>query len=349
MTFLVWRQYRLQWAIALALLAAFAAVMVATGLQMASAWHSILEACNPSAASVAGSVCPGNSVVSPLGTDLRLLSVLVPVILGFLWGAPLVAHEMEAGTTAFAWTQGVTRTRWLAAKVGLMLLAAALYGGVVSALVTWWSGPVNAQLANALQLFPFDTEGIVPIGYAVFAMALGITAGTLLRRTLPAIAITLGGFIGVRLLFDEAIRQHLLPTVTTFYGMTSQWTPPGQAWVLRSGVVNGAGQVVTDAASGIAATRGGPLAGLGFDGVAVVNFPAACQKLFVAVGQGPNPSAAVNNALSCAGRYGFRQYTTYQPGYHYWPLQGIEAGLYLALAAALLAVTFYAVRRRDAC
>jgi hypothetical protein len=173
---------------------------------------------------------------------MRTLSLLVPVILGFLWGAPLVAHEMEAGTTAFAWTQGVTRTRWLAGKAGLLLLAAALCGGAVCALVTWWSGPVNAQLANALQLFPFDTEGTVPIGYAVFAMALGITAGALLRRTLPAIAITLGGFIGVRLLFDEVIRQHLLPAVTTLSSMTSTWTPPGQAWVLKSGVVNGAGR-----------------------------------------------------------------------------------------------------------
>jgi hypothetical protein len=342
MTFLVWRQYRLQWAIALALLAAFAAVMVATGLQMASAWHAILAGCGSSVQAADGGSCDSNSVVSSLGTDLRLLSVLAPVILGFLWGAPLVAHEMEAGTTTFAWTQGITRTRWLAAKAGLLLLAAALYGGVISAIVTWWSGPVNAQLADALQPFPFDTQGLVPIGYAVFAMALGIAAGALLRRTLPAIAITLGGFIGVRLLFDEAIRQRLLPPVTTFYRMTSQWTPPGPAWELSSGVVNGAGQVVS---GGFSQT------GLGFNGVPSSEFPAACQKAIAAAAGsgGPDPMAAVNKVLSCADTHGFRQYTTYQPGSHYWPLQGIEAGLYLAMAAALLAVTFYAVRRRDAC
>jgi hypothetical protein len=352
MTFLVWRQYRLQWAIALALLAAFAAVMAATGLQMASAWHSVLAACGPGASHGSGDSCGGSPVTSPLGNDMRLLSLLVPAVLGFLWGAPLVALEMEAGTTTFAWTQGVTRTRWLSAKVGLLLLAAALCGGAVSLLVTWWSGPVNAQLGDALQLFPFDTAGIVPIGYAVFAMALGITTGALLRRTLPAIAITLGGFIGVRLLFDEVIRQRLLPAATTFSGLMSQWTPPGQAWVLGSGIANGAGQVVSGAGvSGIQATRGGPLADMWFNGVPVLDFPAACQKLLAAVSDkvpGPNSPADLNKAISCAGRYGFRDYTTYQPGYHYWPLQGIEAGLYLAMAAALLAVTFYAVRRRDA-
>jgi hypothetical protein len=349
MTFLVWRQYRLQWAIALALLAAFATVMVATGLQMASAWHSVLAICGPGASHNPSDSCGGNPVTSPLGNDMRLLSLLVPAVLGFLWGAPLVALEMEAGTTTFAWTQGVTRTHWLAAKVSLLLLSSALCGGAVSVLVTWWSGPVNAQLGDALQLFPFDTAGIAPIGYAVFAMALGITAGALLRRTLPAIAITLGGFIGLRLLFDEVIRPHLMPTITTFYGLTSGWTPPGQAWVLGNGVVNGAGQVVTDAASGTQAGRGGLLDSLGFDGVSVSNFPAACQKLFVAVAQkGPSPGADVNKALSCASRYGFRNYTTYQPGSHYWPLQGIEAGLYLAMAAAMLSVAFYVIRHRDA-
>ena len=32
----------------------------------------------------------------------------------------------------------------------------------------------------------------------------------------------------------------------------------------------------------------------------------------------------------------------------YWPFQGIETGIYLLLAAALIAVTFTVVRRRDA-
>ncbi len=40
MTWLTWRQYRLQGAIALTLLAAFAAAMLICGFQMAAAWHS---------------------------------------------------------------------------------------------------------------------------------------------------------------------------------------------------------------------------------------------------------------------------------------------------------------------
>jgi hypothetical protein len=45
---------------------------------------------------------------------------------------------------------------------------------------------------------------------------------------------------------------------------------------------------------------------------------------------------------------GFRQFVSYQPADRYWIFQGIEAGIFVALAAALLAVTFYVIRRRDA-
>ena len=45
MTWLLWRQYRLQAAIAAGLLAAFALLLLVTGAQMASQWHSAVSAC----------------------------------------------------------------------------------------------------------------------------------------------------------------------------------------------------------------------------------------------------------------------------------------------------------------
>ena len=93
---------------------------------------------------------------------LLLLGLIVPAVLGALWGAPLVAHELESRTSDFAWAQSVTRTRWLAVKAGWLLLAGAACGGVVAALVTWWSGPNNALLANAFGPGQFDIQGIVP-------------------------------------------------------------------------------------------------------------------------------------------------------------------------------------------
>ena len=326
MTWLVWRQYRASGAIALALLAALAAVIIADGVQIAARWHSVLVTCAGSSACLEQQPTLVNGVVS----DLPYLCLIVPAVLGMLWGAPLVAHELEARTSDFAWTQSVTRTRWLTAEAGWLLLAAAVCGGAVAALTTWWSGPINAMTGGAFAPGQFDTQGIVPIGYAVFAMALGIAAGTVFRRTLPAIAVVLGGFIGMRLVISNFLRPHYLPAVTTYYHLTSSFAPPGQAWVFAQGAVSSTGTTV--------AAGWGDL------------YPAlqpACQRLLPSVaGQGKSDSLSA--VFSCMQAHGWRGFATYQPAGRYWPFQGIETGIYVLLAAALVAVTFAIVRRRDA-
>jgi hypothetical protein len=239
----------------------------------------------------------------------------------------LVAHEMELGTTSFAWTQGVTRSRWRLSKTGWLLLAAAVAAAAcaVAALVTFWSGPVNAMRGTQFSGNYFDTQGIVPVGYAVFAMAPGIAAGALLRRTLPAIGVTLGGFIGVRMLLDSQLRPHLMRAVTTVISMTSSWSPPGIAWIFGQNVISASGQVLNSS--------------VGANGYPIT---AACARLLPGGGGGV-PTAALN----CMQAAGYREAVVYQPDWRYWPFQGIETGIYL-LAAALVAVAWYVVRRRDA-
>ena len=58
------------------------------------------------------------------------LMLAVPALLGIFWGAPLVARELETGTYRLAWTQSVTRTRWLAVKVALVGLASVAVAGL---------------------------------------------------------------------------------------------------------------------------------------------------------------------------------------------------------------------------
>jgi hypothetical protein len=289
--------------------------------------------------------CDGGSVIGVLGNDMRVLSISVPLIIGVLLGAPLAAHEMETGTTRFTWTQGITRSRWLLVKAGWLLLAAAICAGAVSALVTFWSGPVNAMRGDQFSGAFFDTQGVAPVGYAVFVTALGIAAGALLRRTLPAIAVTIAGFAGIRLLIVDAVRPHLMPAVTSITGLVQGPTSPGITWFLSSGIIGPSGQPLSLVKDGV---------GVGVDGLPIPlsAMPAACQKLApAAITAGPpakgapDPVAALTSCLSHAG---FRQSITYQPGWRYWPFQGIEAGIYLLLAAALVAVAWYAIRRRDA-
>ena len=329
MTWLVWRQYRWQAAIAALLLAAFATALIVTGLQMASQWHSLLTTCTNS--SGCGTVSLGGTV----GHDLVVLSLAAPVILGFLWGAPLVAHELETGTVNFAWAQSITKTRWLTAKAGWLLLAAAVWGGAVAALVTWWSGPRNAFYSDQFQPNYFDQQGIVPIGYAVFATALGIAAGAVCRRTLVAIAVTIGGFIGTRLVISQFLRDHYMAAVTAYYNPLSWYSPPASAWVLSTGVVDRYGHVF----SGGSAPE--------VNGVPLSAIPASCRGLLFRTPTSLS-KAQLHQAISCMQASGFCGFTSYQPASHYWPFQGIETGIYLALAAVALAVTFAVVRHRDA-
>ena len=348
MSWLVWRQYRVQAAIAGGLLAAFALVLLVTGVQMASQWRSVLSACTAdhSCSSLVNSLSLGNHAAY----DLTFLTLIVPAVIGLLIGAPAVAGEAETGTSNFAWTQSVTRGRWLMAKAGWLLLAAAVWGGCIAALVTWWSGPRNALYGNAFQPNDFDLQGVVPVAYALFGMALGIAAGALLRRTLPAIAVTLAGFIGVRVLVAEILRPHYMTAVTTYYSVLGNWTPSPGSWVLGGGVVNKSGQVL--AVPDVVVNQGGVPNVI--QGVPVGDLPAACKALVhAAVGSitrdTPNGGGAPMSRLaSCIASAGFRQFTSYQPISRYWAFQSIEACIFLALTAALVGIAFRTVRRRDA-
>ncbi len=332
MTWLVWRQHRNQAYVAAAALAAFAVVLLITGRQMASQYSSALTSCAAShtCANLANTLNLTNPVVSVLIT----LTVVVPCLLGVFWGGPLVAREFETGTTQFAWMQGITRSRWLTAKVGWALLAAAAWGGAVSALVTWWSGPLNALNHQNFQPAQFDIQGIVPVGYAVFAVALGIAVGTLLRRTLPAMAITLGVFTFLRLVVGQDFRSRYLTAVTkTFSFLHHPALPTGSYWQISGGVVGPGGRVPSTGLVG-----SGPH--LSIDGIPInlASLPSACRNLAFT---GPQ------KFFSCLTAHGYHGFITYQPADRYWAFQGIETGVFALLAAVLIAMTAIVVVRRD--
>jgi hypothetical protein len=329
MTWLVWRQHRNQAYLAAAALAAFAVLLLVTGRQMASQYQSALTSC------AASHACANLASTLTLGTNPALvvlvtLTVVVPCLLGVFWGGPLVAREVETGTSQFAWMQSITRRRWLSVKVGWVLLAAAVWSGAVSALVTWWSSPVNALNQQNFQPSQFDIQGIVPVGYALFAVALGIAAGTLLRRTLPALAVTLVVFIFLRLVIGQDLRSHYLSPVTRIFNFRHPYSPKGSYWLISQGLVGPGGRVPISQPSG---------GGLSIDGLPINSMPSACRALIY---QGPVKT------ISCLTAHHLRKFITYQPASRYWAFQGIETGIFVLLAAALIAVTAIAILRRDA-
>ena len=101
----------------------------------------------------------------------------IPAVVGVFWGAPLLARELETGTFRVAWTQSVTRTRWLTTKVVLVGVASVVVTAAFTLIVAWWSGPLNRVTAGRFTPGPFGQRGITPIAYAAFAFALGVAAG----------------------------------------------------------------------------------------------------------------------------------------------------------------------------
>jgi hypothetical protein len=328
MTWVTWRQYRYQGALAAVLLVALAVLLLIAGLHAAQVWHSALTRCAKDGS--CGSLNGNLSLGSPTIATLVVATAAVPLLPGLFWAAPMVASELETGTNQFAWTQSITRRRWLAVRTGWVVLAAAVLAGAVAALVTWWSGPSNALQAGAFQINRFDVTGIVPVAYAIFAMALGICAGTLLRRTIPALAVTLAVFTGLRAVTALWLRPHYMTPVTVYYKLTAPFTPAGSYLGVSQGILGANGKPPPFSPGAVA---------IGLNGVPV---PAACQQFM------GRTNANLNAALSCMSAHGYRGYVTYQPASRFWAFQGIEAGIFVALAAVLLGVTFWVLKRRDA-
>lgn len=59
--------------------------------------------------------------------------------------------------------------------------------------------------------FFFDLQGPALVGYTLFAVALGMFAGALVKRTLPAMALTLTGYLVIRFAVEVLVRPNFLP------------------------------------------------------------------------------------------------------------------------------------------
>jgi hypothetical protein len=329
MIWLTWRQHRQQalaGAIGLALIGAFF-LLTHPGIA-----HTFQSSGAARCLAIPGRDCSNvTNVFTGRYSGLQFLVPLflvVPLFVGLFWGAPLVAREIEQGTHRLVWTQSVTRRRWIGTKLALIGAGSIAGAAVFAALVTWWSGMFVRAGDTRFSPGVFDIRGIVPIAYVLFAIALGIAAGTLIRKTLPAMAATLGGFVAVRAIVDLVARPHYLPAKT--FGSSVFGVSPRLGlgdWVLSTVTVNRAGTVV------------GPGHELDFNYMAP-----RCRGLIPPHGTMPSKE----NLAACVHKLGLHIVATYQPGSRFWAFQGIESGIFLALAASLLTVTVWAVKHRIA-
>ena len=323
MIWLAWRQFRTPAVAVAAILVAVAVVYGVTGPGLAHMYDTVIKPCttNHDCHSVTSIFLAKDRLLQ----EISKLLLYFPVLLGMFWGAPLVAREMETGTFRLSWTQSVTRRRWFANRAGMVVLASLVATGLLSLMITWWSSPFDTF--DHFAFGTFDQRDIVSIGYAAFAVTLGVAAGALLRRTIPAMGATLVGFVAVRYFVTDWIRKRLespvrittkfLATVTnggrSITRQIGHGLKPGD-WVVSNTVVNAGGHAV-------------PQIGL----ISIQH----CDRL------------AVNEAFQkCVDSYHLRSVLAYQPAGRYWLFQWEEMSIFLALAVILSAFSYWWIRRR---
>jgi ABC-type transport system involved in multi-copper enzyme maturation permease subunit len=338
MIWLTWRQFRAAATMMAATLAVLAASLALTGPGLADDYATGIAACTTQSGGCSNFVQRFFQDHQTPFLAVAAVVLVLPALIGLFWGAPLITRELEAGTHRLVWNQSITRTRWLAVKLGLTGLAAMTAAGLGSLAVTWWSSPIDNTAANFPRMGPllFAARGIVPIGYAAFAFALGVTVGMLVRRTLPAMAITLVVFVAVQIAMPLLVRPHLLPPT-------------------RSTI-----EITTSNLDGIAAPRGGPLraivkaptiTGAWILSSQTVDASGHALETIPLSSSGPcAPSSPPQQGLSACfaeiKRLGYRQQVTYQPSSRFWPFQWYETGIYTALTLGLAGFCFWQIRRR---
>ncbi len=223
-----WLQFRMQAALTAVALTIVAVVLALTGPDLAHLYDTTVAICaahhDCSAATTNFTAADG-----PLQVFLDFLVLAVPLLIGMFWGAPLISREFEAGTFRLAWTQGVTRTRWLAVKLGLGAVASVVIAGLLSLMVSWWSSQLDQVNADPFDSLRFGVRDIVPIGYAAFAFALVFTP---LHQSLPITTAT-----------PVSIDQ-TSPGIIKAFESTRGISLPG-AWVYSVQIVDQAGHTPT--------------------------------------------------------------------------------------------------------
>jgi hypothetical protein len=346
MTWLAWRQFRSQAIGAAAVVALLAVLFLATGPHLAQLYaNSGLATCHsrdgcPQLASRFLANAKLDSAVPILFFVGCGVLIVFPAIIGAFWGAPMVTRELESGTHKLAWNQGVTRTRWIAVKIGVLGLAAMATAGLVSLAFTWWVSPVDKAGGfpdNLSQLSRFSPEmfvdrGIAPVGWAAFAFVLGVTAGVVIRRTVPAMAVTLAVVAAVAILWPGLVRSHLIrPHIAS---------APVTAAALSDAIMTHSGQMIVPVSQ-----PGSPVS---LPGAWIVS-----NGTFTPVGRVfvlPEVRACQDSSLGAPGCDNWilsgrlHAVVRYVPASDFWPLQWYETGILLILSVALGGACTWRVR-----
>jgi hypothetical protein len=333
-----WRQHRVALAGVAVLLGALAVWLWIAGTSVHHAWAAA-TACRP----VGSATC--QSLANTFNATWNTMSYgaiflqLLPALIGAFAGAPVLARELETGTFRYAWTQGFGRWRWALAKLMLLAVVLAAAAWAFSVVLSWSYQPYLAPGNQAIGLYGnsplvslFSLREVTLPAWTLAVFAIGVLAGMLIRRVVPAIVAALAVYAGLVIAAAALLREHYLTPL-----VTSSGNVPGTAWII--------GQWWTK--DGRFAYAGNPPDSLINK---FCNFPQSGSGKgggLPPMGNGGSASTA-NPFAQCLGPHGYTMWTSYQPASRFWPFQWIEGGWLLVLSALLIAAAIWLVQRRAA-
>jgi hypothetical protein len=322
LAWVVWRRYRTTFTAIAVVLAVLAVYLVIAGERMRSAYAAVRPCLSVRSARCGFAYQTFYNTYSQPGL-VGVVLLFLPGVVGAFAGAPVLARELETGTFRYAWTQGVGRMRWAIAATVPGALAVAVIMGAFGTLVTWYNQPLFAS-GITLRLHPtiFPVTGVAAAGWALTGFALGVLAGLLWRRVLPALGTAFAVWFGLAFLTADVLRPHYVtPATTTRLQLPVSDRIVDQWWT----------------------SHGVP--------VSVARINQVLQPIGFQGGTGgkinAQPGTANNiDPVQYLVHHGYTQVTSYQPDSRYWTFQWIEFGWLAALAVLLLAATLWTMRRR---
>lgn len=360
MNWLIWKQHRKQFLILGILLALYAGLAIPMSLHL---WHTYQYAlstckkaadCNQLSSELFHSGWAFTLNPNMGGTNfLDALILAVPIVLGMFFGVPLIAREYSNKTNLLIWTRSVSRRKWLSTKLAWIFTATVLFASIVTLLTTWWARTGNALNQDRFSTVMFSIQGIVPLGYAVLAVAIGIALGAWLKRTLVAVGLTLVLMVIVQVVVGNLVRPHYMPAMGKSI-FTNQLGPdlaaignPPNEMIVSAQIENGTGQLLNWSSPPKACIvpqselPGVLAAGAGSHRSVGIHAPGNIGSV-ISINGGPAVSG------NCLESQGYHYAVKYQPAYRYWDFQRTELALYLVLSLIPIGATYLLVLRRDA-
>jgi hypothetical protein len=348
-----WRQHRAAIAGLLIVFAAVAIVLIVTGIQTHRAYAIYSQHhCPVTRLPLCHQIVIGRMNASSWALSKLTGIAILPVLAGIFIGAPLMAREFETGAFHFSLAQGVSIRRQLACKLLVLGTLVAVASAVLGALTMWDVSPYQhiavGRYIGLTYWWPvyFNSTVLMLPVWALLDFGLGVLAGVLIKRLLPAMAATLvvtasavAGATGYATSSPTGLYSNLLrvsaitmrdgpaPFGHTTY--SARWPRAVIGSVSYPPYPPGSVQIT----SWFAGPGGRPLS------------PAAELRLFNSI-----PGSVFQSLAKARAWVGARHITawiSYQPADRYWIFQGILAAILLVLAVtAGFTAVWLAGRRR---